>query len=414
MNTSRTLITATALAATLALTVACAPPASQDGGGEGGGGEDVSPADVPETPSEPVSLHIVDVAGNLKLTQPMIEQFVADNPDVVSEVTFESAGSPDLVGMVKPQVTSGDLRIDLVLSGTDAMSAGIGEDLWIPIVDDFGDRLANMDGYIDGAVQMQELAEGYGVLNSYTPSGPLLWYNADAVDDADVPSTPEALLEWTREHPNEFGYPRPANSGVGRTFLQGLPYLLGDEDPSDPENGWDLTWEYLADLGENIEYYTTGTGQMVQNVADGTWSLTPTTMGWDIEPRADGRAPQDIGAAAFDDFTFVADAQYGLMPRGLSADKQSAILLLLDHMLEPEVNAIAYDNGYFYPGPAVEGADLELAPEDSQQAMSDFGRDFYDDLIASTEQAVPLSADALVTAFDIWDREIGSNKVQDQ
>ena len=137
-------------------------------------------------------------------------------------------------------------------------------------------------------------------------------------------------------------------------------------------------------------------------------------MGWDIEPRADGRAPQDIGAAAFDDFTFVADAQYGLMPRGLSADKQSAILLLLDHMLEPEVNAIAYDNGYFYPGPAVEGADLELAPEDSQQAMSDFGRDFYDDLIASTEQAVPLSADALVTAFDIWDREIGSNKVQDQ
>ena len=410
MKASRLLLATGALAATFALTVACAPPASQDGGDSAPA---ASPDDVPDTPSEPVDLHIVDVAGNLKMTQPMIEQFAEENPDVIGEVTFESAGAPDLVGMVKPQVDSGNLQIDLVLSGTDGLSAGIGEDLWVPVVEEYGDRLPNMANYLEPAAKMQELSEGYGVLNAYTPSGPLLWYNPDEVSDADVPSTPEELLAWTKANPNKFGYPRPANSGVGRTFLQGLPYILGDSDPKDPENGWDKTWDYLKQLDENVDYYTTGTGQMVQNVADGTWTLTPTTMGWDIEPRADGRAPAEIETAPFADFTFVADSQFGLIPNGLSADKTSAVLLLLDYMLEPDVNAIAYDNGYFYPGPAVEGATLDKAPQTSQDAMAEFGRDFYDDLIESTDQEVPLDADALVTAFDIWDREIGSNKVQE-
>jgi putative spermidine/putrescine transport system substrate-binding protein len=25
-------------------------------------------------------------------------------------------------------------------------------------------------------------------------------------------------------------------------FLMGLPYILGDKDPKDPEKGWDKTW----------------------------------------------------------------------------------------------------------------------------------------------------------------------------
>lgn len=409
MRTKKTILVASAAVLTLAFAAACSPPDSGDGGGDAPAPTDDG-GDAPEG-AGPVSLHIVDVAGNLKMTQPMIEQFAAENPDVVSGVTFESAGAPDLVGMVKPQVDSGDVQIDLVLTGTDGLSAGIGEDLWIPVIEEYGDQLPSMANYVEGAAKMQELAEGYGVLNAYTPSGPLLWYGPD-VDPATVPSTPEGLLEWAEANPNKFGYPRPANSGVGRTFLQGLPYMLGDDDPLDPENGWDNTWAYLKELDQYIDFYTTGTGQMVQNVADGTWTITPTTLGWDIEPRADQRAPADIGAAQFDDFIFVADSQFGVIPRGLDQAKVDAVIQLLEYMLQPEVNAIAYDNGYFYPGPAVEGATLDLAPEDSQAAMAEYGRDFYDDLIASTEVVVPLPAEELVTAFDIWDREIGSNKVE--
>ena len=56
------------------------------------------------------------------------------------------------------------------------------------------------------------------------------------------------MLAWCKAHPNKLIYARPANSGPGRTFLMGLPYLLGDKDPKDPVNGWDKTWAYLKEL----------------------------------------------------------------------------------------------------------------------------------------------------------------------
>ncbi|MGP4854925.1 extracellular solute-binding protein, partial [Klebsiella pneumoniae] len=74
------------------------------------------------------------------------------------------------------------------------------------------------------------------------------------------PTTAEELLAWAKANPNRFFYGRPANSGPGRTFLMGLPYILGDKDPMDPEKGWDKTWAYLKELGNYIEYYPAGTG----------------------------------------------------------------------------------------------------------------------------------------------------------
>ena len=56
-------------------------------------------------------------------------------------------------------------------------------------------------------------------------------------------------------------YARPANSGPGRTFLMGLPYILGDKDPKDPINGWDKTWAYLKELDKYVDYYPSGTAR---------------------------------------------------------------------------------------------------------------------------------------------------------
>ena len=71
----------------------------------------------------------------------------------------------------------------------------------------------------------------------------------------DVPDTAEGLLAWCKAHPGKFMYARPSNSGPGRTFVMGLPYLLGDKDPMDPVNGWEKTWAYLKELDGCIEYY---------------------------------------------------------------------------------------------------------------------------------------------------------------
>lgn len=402
---TRTYVTAAVAVAALVLT-GCTAPNS--------GAAPATPAanasDVPDTPSAPVTLNILDVAGNQKLTGPMVDAFVAANPDVISSVTWESAGAPDLVGSIKPQVDSGSLSIDLVMTGTDGLSAGIGQDLWIPLVTDFGDRLSNQENYIKPAANMQKLAEGFGVVTTYYPSGPLLQYDPAVVTD--VPTTPEEVLAWAEANPGKFGYARPANSGPGRTFLQGLPYILGDSDPTDPVDGWDKTWAYLKQLGLTINNYPTGTGQVISNMADGTWAMIPTTTGWDIEPRATAKMPASIEAAPFDDFTWVTDAHYAVVPQGQTADKMSATLLLLQDILTPETNAMAYDTGYFYPGPAIEGATLDKAPQASQDVIAEFGRDWYDDLIEEMPKAAPLEPAALVQAFDIWDREVGSGKFE--
>ncbi len=410
MRTTRPLHLVAGVAALGLFLTACSPP---DTGAEDDAAAPAATeaAEVPDTPSEPVDLNILDVGGVLRLAQPAIEAFAEENPDVISGVTFETGGAPDVVGTLKPQVESGRLDIDMVLTGNDALSAGIAEDLWIPVVVDFGDRISYMENYIEPAADMQELAEGYGVLLSWTPGGPLLSYNPDAVTD--VPATPQEVLDFAKANPGKFGYARPANSGPGRTWLQGLPYILGDADPKDPENGWDNTWAYLKELGQYVDTYPTGTGQVITNMADGTWSMTPITMGWDINPRTDGRAPNTLEVAEFDEYTWISDSHFAAIPQGLSADKLSAISLLLQDLLSEETNASFYDNGYHYPGPSVEGATLDKAPQESQDVIAEFGRDWYDDAIDAHEVATQLDAASIVTAFDIWDREVGAGKFEE-
>ena len=408
MRTSRSLHLVAGIATLGMLLGACSAPSS--GTPENAPAASAGGSDVPDKPSAPVTLNILDVAGNQKLTGPMVDKFVQEHPDIVSAVTWESAGAPDLVGTIKPQVESKNLSIDLVMTGTDGLSAGIAQNLWVPIVDDYGDRLTNMDNYLEPAAKMQELATGFGVVTTYYPSGPLLQFDPAVVTD--VPKNPAELLAWAKANPGKFGYARPANSGPGRTFLMGLPYMLGDTDPSDPVNGWTKTWAYLKELGQTIDSYPTGTGQVVTNMADGTWSLIPTTTGWDINPRALAQEPATIEAAPFDDFTWVTDAHYAAIPVGQSADKVSAIVNLLQYMLTPETNAIAFDSGYFYPGPSIKGATLDKAPQASQDVIGEFGRDWYDALIEEMPKATPLPPAEMVKAFDLWDREVGSGKFE--
>ena len=99
----------------------------------------------------------------------------------------------------------------------------------------------------------------------FMPAGPLLEYNPDKVKQ--VPTTPQELLAWSKANPNRLIYARPANSGPGRTFVMGLPYLLGDKDPKNPAS-WDKTWAYLKELNSCIEYYPTGTGAVPVPAAD--------------------------------------------------------------------------------------------------------------------------------------------------
>ena len=75
-------------------------------------------------------------------------------------------------------------------------------------------------------------------------------------------------------------------------------------------------------------------------------------------------------------------------------DKVAVLLNLMSFMLKPEQQALTYDKGYFYPGPAVQGVTLAMAPQESRDVIKEFGRPIYDKLIADLPTEVPLDARA--------------------
>ncbi|GAB3846712.1 extracellular solute-binding protein [Dactylosporangium cerinum] len=403
MSLTRRHFTATASLLALCLVAGCGAPTKSTPA-------PASSGDLPLKPASAVTLNILDVAGNLQLTQGMIDDFVAAHADTISKVTYSKATAPELAPKVKAQQNAGRVDIDLVLTGVDGLAAGVDQGLWQPLLPAYASRLPGMKDYLPGAAAMQKLAGDFGVTVTYYPSGPLIEYLPGKV--ANPPKSAQELLDFAKANPNTVQYARPANSGPGRTFLMGLPYLLGDKDPKDPINGWEKTWAYLTELNKYVEFYPSSTSETMKSLANGSAKIIATTTGWDINPRVLGQVPKEAKIGSLNGFHWVTDAHYAVVPKGVSADKQSAILLLLQEMLTPKQQAKAYDKGYFYPGPAVKDVPLSMAPADSQKAITDFGRTEYDALISGNPLEVPLDAKALVAAFDKWDREVGGAKVK--
>ncbi len=359
----------------------------------------------------PVTINVVDVAGDLALTQGAIEAYAAKHPGTVAKVTFTKAPAPELAGKLKAMQAAGRTDIDLVLTGVVALSAGIDQSLWVKILPDNAAKFpVVLDNYLPAARKMQDLAQGQALVVTFMPAGPLLEYNPDKVKQ--VPTSPAELLAWCKANPNRFGYARPANSGPGFTFLMGLPYLLGDKDPRDPVNGWDKTWAFLKELDSCIEYYTTGTGAMMKELGEGSRDMTVTMTGWDLNPRILGIVPKQYKVAAFKNMTWVNDAHYMAVPKGISAERLAVVLDLMAYLLTPEAQALTYDKGYFYPGPSVKNVPLSMAPKESQDAIKEYGRPEYDTWLAQYPHVPTLEAKAVVEAFRRWDSEVGAKKTK--
>src|SRR4051812_3848071 len=124
-------------------------------------------------PKSPVTLSVVDVAGNLALTQKAIENYRKAKPNLVSRITFTKAPAPELPSKIKAQQEANRVDIDLVLTGTDALAAGLDQNLWVELLPAYQAALPKPDEiYLEGASKMQALAKGHGVVVTYYPSGP--------------------------------------------------------------------------------------------------------------------------------------------------------------------------------------------------------------------------------------------------
>ncbi|MQA98608.1 MAG: hypothetical protein GEV11_30000 [Streptosporangiales bacterium] len=131
-----------------------------------------------------------------------------------------------------------------------------------------------------------------------------------------------------------------------------------------------------------------------------------------VPPRVLGQVPKGVKTGSLKGFSWVTDAHYMTVPKGISGEKLAVMLEFMKFALSPEQQAITYDKGYFYPGPAVNGVTLDMAPPESRKVIEEFGRPEYEQLIAGNPKEPPLDAKAMVQAFDRWDREIGGDKVK--
>jgi putative spermidine/putrescine transport system substrate-binding protein len=360
--------------------------------------------------AEPVDITVLDVGGALQLIQGAIEAFGRTRPDLVSHLTFSQAPAPELGAKLKAQQAAGQVDIDLVLTGSDGLAAGMADNAWVKVLPDHADKFPALEANYEPAALnlLRAQGQGYGMVVAYYPSGPLLEYMPDRVKTP--PATAEDLLAWAKAHPGRFMYARPANSGPGRTFMMGLPYLLGDKDPKDPVAGWDKTWAYLQELNPAIDYYPAGTGATMKELGEGSRDMIVSTTGWDINPRALGVVPKEAEIGTLKGFHWVSDAFFVTIPLGVPGPKLPVLLDLIQFLLQPAQQAVLYDSGYLYPGPAVRNVPLSLAPAKSQAIIAEYGRPDYAGLIAGNPIELPLPPDRMVIAFRKWDELVGSKK----
>jgi putative spermidine/putrescine transport system substrate-binding protein len=366
----------------------------------------VTGAALPPLPSKPVSLTVIDVAGQSQLTRASMEDYAKSHSPYVSQINFERATAPELPAKIKAQQAANQVQISLVMTGSDGLSTGIQEGIWLRLFPDYQAKFPNFTGNFI-APKAQGLTQGFGVLDTFGNYGTTWTYNPRKLTT--VPKTPTDLLQWAKANPNQLIYARPANSGPGRSLVMSLPYVLGDATPRQPET-WTKTWAYLDELGKYIQYYPSGTAITFQELGQGARAIAASTMGWDMNVRVLGTVPKDFGAFMFDNAHMTADTQYLTVPRGVSPDVTAVILDLIAWVLRPDQQARTYDNAYFYPGPAVKGVTLDMAPKDSQDAVRSVQRPLFDQLIKSRPIEMPLEAVPLVKAFEIWDQRIGANK----
>jgi putative spermidine/putrescine transport system substrate-binding protein len=145
-------------------------------------------------------------------------------------------------------------------------------------------------------------------------------------------------------------------------------------------------------------------------LASGQVSMIASTMGWDINPRFLHQVPASNKVFVLKNTTFVADAAFMLMPKGLDKARQDIVLDVMAWILRPDQQADNFDSGFFYPGPAVKNVPISMAPASSQQVIQQYGRPEYDTLIQQSKIELPLDTANIVTAFSTWDKEIGSGK----
>jgi putative spermidine/putrescine transport system substrate-binding protein len=357
------------------------------------------------TRAEPITLSIIDTGGDLASTEVIIRNYAKANPDKVKDIKIQRAPAPELPAKIKAQQDAGRLDINLVLTGQDGGSL-LAANKQIIQIPNYKSEFPR-DILTDAGKALYDEGDGYLIPSVGNAGGPVFIYNPSKVPNP--PKTAADLLAWAKANPGKFMYARPANSGPGRSILQGMSFILNDSKPMDPEKGWEKGWDFLKELGKSVEYYPTGTAITLKEFAQGQRWMIAGIMEWDMKPRAQSVIPPDSKIAILENTTFVVDGHYWAIPTGVPKEQVDVILDLMKFMWKPEQQVLTWTA---FIGPVVKSATIASAPKNIQDDVKEFWRPEYDQVGTKWKVSPPLGVTALSYAMDRWDREIGADQVK--
>lgn len=357
-----------------------------------------------------ITISILDNGGDLASTGVIIENYKKANPDKVKEIKFLRGPAPETPAKIKAQQDAGRADINLVLTGQDAGSVLAANNQLIRLFPTY-DSMFPKNELKEAAKILQDAGGGFLMPTVVNFGGPVFIYNPKKVTNP--PTTAEELLAWAKANPKRFFYARPANSGPGRSIMTGMPWILGDKNPADPEKGWDKTWAYFKELGKYIEYYPTGTLFTLKEFAQEQRWMIPGIMEWDMKPRAEGVIPPESKITILKNTTFIIDGHYWAIPKGVPQNEVEVLLDLMKFMRRVDQQVLTYKA---FIGPSIKAATLNKAPADIQDYVKEFWRAEYDNIGPGKKwkMAPQLDFKELTYAMDRWDREIGAQQIKKQ
>jgi putative spermidine/putrescine transport system substrate-binding protein len=364
----------------------------------------------PASAQQPITISILDNGGDLASTGVIIENYKKAFPNKVKEIKIQRGPAPETPAKIKAQQDAGRADINLILTGQDAGSVLAANKQLVQLFPTY-DKMFPKDELVEPAKILQDEGGNSLIPTVVNFGGPVFIYNPKRVPNP--PKTADEFLAWAKANPKRFLYARPANSGPGRSIMCGLPFILGDKAPMDPEKGWDKAWAYMKELGKYMEYYPTGTLFTLREFAQEQRWMIAGIMEWDMKPRAEGVIPPESKITILNNTTFIIDGHYWGIPKGVPQNEVEVLLDMMKFMRQVDQQVLTYKA---FIGPSIKAATLDKAPADIRNYVKEFWRPEYDQIGPGKKwkMASQLPFKELTYAMDRWDREVGAQQIKQQ
>lgn len=273
---------------------------------------------------------------------PLLWEFALANQDLLVQIILRQEDPAWVSGAIFHEESDGGAeQADVVITGTAGLMLGRARYLWQPLPSGL---IAASDARLNFAGrQMRPLTDRSAAIIASEPGGPLLLHRPSLLPNP--PRSAAALLDYARENPGLFLYPRPGESTLGHEFVTLVPHLLKDTDPSEPETGWGRTWPFLAELGRYIPYYAASGHAALDEFAEGGVHLLPAPLGIYLHHHMEGLLPPDTSFTYFEDAPLIAHGLFLTVPVHVPAERMPLIEALGQFLLTPNIQTRGFGRG---------------------------------------------------------------------